>query len=165
MLNIDDYYLGIIKPHKSYYDKKNQYRYLGEESFDPFLELKDYEAMILGVKTLLHKSKNTYFDEYYSRYKNELFYHLEKINNIGIFLDFVRPFQDYYKEEPTIYIQEDIEDDYDQLLDILSHHSYYIAYSKLTRSDAIIILDEKPLAKFREDYFDHLRQKVLKKTK
>ncbi len=156
MFNIQDYYLGVIIPQLSYYQNPQRHRYIGDISFDPFNEIPPIVALTMGEVTLLHKKGENYYDEYYSRYKNELYYKLGETNNLGIILAFAEPFQKYYAEEPVFYNQEDIESDYYKLAEILDKHSYYIAHLKLNKTDAIMTLDDNPIMQVRDDYIKML---------
>lgn len=159
MINLDDYFLGVIIPDSSYYKNPNRVRNIGEVSFDPFSEMSSVLALTMGVPTLLHKVGDVYYDEYYSRWKNELGYKEAEVNSLGIILAFVKPFSDYYDEKPTIYIKEEVERNTQLMEDIFYNHSYYIAHSKLDKSDAIVTIDEEPMEQVRSDYFNFLLEK------
>lgn len=155
MFDINDYYLGVILPTQKYYQSKNYLRYFQGESFDPFYQIPPQLAMITGVATLLHKVESNYYDEYNSIYKNELAYQLGKINNLGIVLAFAKPFQTYYKEEPVIYTQEELENNYFKMEEAFENHAYYITQYKRSKTYAIVQLDMAPMNLV---YYDYLQE-------
>lgn len=159
MLNIDEYYLGVIIAHPSYFTNPKSVRVLYDTSFDPFQELNPVQAVTIGVPTLLHKVEDIYYDEYHSRWNNELGYKLGEINSIGITLAYVKPFKEYYPEKPCVYIKEEVENNPLLMERIFFDHSYYIAHSKLNRRDAIITLDQGPTDAVRIDYLNDLLRK------
>lgn len=172
MLNLDDYYLGVILAHPDYYQNEKRKRLINDVSFDPFISVPPVIAITVGIVTLLHKKKDIYYDEYNSRWENELSYRLKEANPLGITLAYVKPFKDCYHEDPTTYIEEEMEHNPEQLEDALFNHSYYIVHSKLKKKDTIVIAEDNPMNAVQYEYlkdllgpeeFDHLWQKKLKK--
>lgn len=90
MFDVNDYYLGLIFSSPNYYkNKKSKQRLLSCPEADPFCELTKEQALIVGNVVLLRKSNDTYYDEDYSIFRNELSYHLNKPNRLGIVLAYV----------------------------------------------------------------------------
>lgn len=156
MIDLDDYYLGVITVDPSYFNNPKRYRMINDVNYDPFSDLSFAEALIKGVPTLLRKNGEVYYDEYNSRWKNELKYSLGVSNDLGIVLSFVKPFKDYFEEEPVVYIKEEVESDYELMEEIFHNHFYYIARSKLDRSEAIVVVDEGMMYDFHYDYYEYL---------
>lgn len=154
MFDINEYYLGVILAHPTYYNNPKRHRYLGECSFDPFEEVPIAIALTMGVVTLLHKIDDKYFDEYHSIYRNELAYQLNRTNPLGITLAFARPFQDYYDEEPTVYEQEELENDNKKMEEVFNNHNYYIVHNKTNKSYAIVELDTEITKLVTSDYLE-----------
>lgn len=154
MFNINEYYLGVILAHPDYFINPKRHRYYGDVSFDPFDETPPIYALTIGIVTLLHKVEEKYYDEYYSIYKNEIGYQLETTNNLGLTLAYVRPFQDYYKEQPQIYIQEEIEGNTKKLEELYDNHSYYVTHYKYSKDYAIVQLDTEPMKLVTRDYLN-----------
>ena len=152
MFSIDEYYLGVIVAEPSRYDKTSKNRYYQGYSFDPFYNIPLPLAISIGVVTLLHKIENRYYDEYYSIYKNELYYEQNASNSLGIMLVYAKPFRDYYKEEPIIYEQEELENSYKKMEEVFNNHSYYITHNKTKKSYAIVQLDMEPMKLVTRDY-------------
>lgn len=157
-LDIHDYYFGVIVATPEYLESSKRVRLLDGIDYDPFSEITDTEALIFGVTTLLKRETkdgcDSYIDQYNSRYKNELSYQLNSPNRLGIVLAYVKPFTDYYTESPTWYLEEDIRKN-DLLPQIYEEHTYYISYSKLQNSEAIVTLENYEDA-IREEYLIHL---------
>lgn len=156
--SLDQYYLGIIIPELVYYQNSNpkKSRMLNGVSFDPFEEVAPLYALIFGVPTLLRKEDDLYYDEYYSRWKNEVAYQEGEPNLLGIILGYVKPFREYYPEASHTYIKEDVENDPSLMRQLWEEHSFYIAHSRLDRSDAIVLFDEEPMKQLQIDYINHL---------
>lgn len=152
MFSLDDYYLGLILAHPSYYTNPQRKSRLIYETADPFANMPLEQAMIFGVVTLLRKKGETYYDEDYSIYENELAYQLGETNALGISLAHVKPFRDVYHEEATTYIQEDVVEDFEALEEMALTHSYYVMHSKLTKKSAVVINVCEPMESVRYEY-------------
>lgn len=156
MVDINDYYLGVILAHPSYFENpKSINRRLKDMEADPFNSLTFEQAIIIGVPVLLKKSGNYYYDQDYSLYENELRYELGKINSLGINLAYVKPFIDYYSEDVVSYVQEDAIKCPDMLEEMISH-PYYVMHSKITNKDAVVINNFEPLMMVKEEYLENL---------
>lgn len=155
MFNLDDYYLGLIFVGPQYFNNPERKRVIWDISFDPFEEVSQNEAMIFGKVVLLKKKDGIYYDEYYSRYPNELAYQLGEDNKLGIKLVHVKPFAECYHEDVNTYVEEEVFHDYNMTLEMLEH-SYYVIHSKLKKSDAIVINCEDPMEIVRHEYFKDL---------
>lgn len=155
MFNLDDYYLGLIFVRPEYFSNPERKRVIWDVSFDPFHEVSPDVAMIFGKVVLLKKKDDIYYDEYYSRYPNELAYKLGEDNKLGIKLVHVKPFAECYHEEVNIFVEEDVFKDSYMALEMLEH-SYYVIHSKLKKSDAIVINCEEPMEIVRHEYFKDL---------
>lgn len=142
MLDIKDFYIGVLLATPSYYQNLKRFRFVQNISYDPFKDISKTQALIIGIPVLLKYQDGKYFDEYNSRWKNELYYKLGEINELGIFLAHVKPFFECYSDEPVIYIEEEIEEDSELMEEILFTRAYYFAHSKLTNQEALIILNE-----------------------
>lgn len=157
-LDIHDYYFGVIIATPEYLKSSKRVRLLEGIDYDPFSEITDTESLIFGVTTLLKKETidgcDSYIDQYNSRYKNELSYQLNSPNRLGIVLAYVKPFTDYYTESPAWYLEEDIREN-GLLPQIYENHTYYISYSKLQNSEAIITLGNYEEV-IQEEYLIHL---------
>ena len=154
MFDMNEYYLGVILAHPDYFNNPKRHRYYGGVSFDPFAETLPVCALKTGIVTLLHKVEENYYDEYYSRYKNEIAYQLGTSNNLGLILAYARPFQDYYEEQPKIYIQEEIDNNSQKLEELYNNHSYYIVHYKYSKDYAIVQLDMEPMKLVTRDYLN-----------
>lgn len=155
MFDINDYYLGVIIAHPSYFrNPESKKRCMENKEYDPFFSLSFEQAITIGIVTLLRKSGDNYYDEDYSRYKNELCYQEHKTNRYGIMLAYQKPLLDYCYEETEIF---DIESLYDEenLLDALTR-SYYVVHSKLTGEYDVVINDESVFSLVKEDYLKDL---------
>lgn len=152
LFSLDDYYLGLILAHPSYYTNPERKKRCKYEYADPFSGMVLEQAMIFGVVTLLRKKGDHYYDEDYSIYENELAYQLGKTNSLGISLAYVKPFCDVYHENPTTYIQEDVLENFEVLEEMALTHSYYIMHSKLTKKNAIVINVCEPMESVRYEY-------------
>ena len=165
MLDLDDYYLGIIIAHPDYFKNPKRNRFMGKVNFDPFNGKLFEEAIVKGIPTLLRKKNDIYFDEYFSRWKNELGYSLGVANDLGIVLAFVKPFTEYYDQEPVFFIKEDVEEKAQLMEEIFHNYDYYIAHSKLDRSDAIVVVNEDIMYDFHYDYYKYLLEQFNSKEK
>lgn len=168
MLDINDYYIGVLLASPDYYSDNRRFRMFQDVSFDPFQNISVIQSFFSGVPTLLRRDGDKYYDEYYSRWRNEISYHLGKPNDLGITLAHVKPFSECYQEDAVFYIQEDIEDDYWTLEELLLTRSYYITHSKLMNTDAIVILDEEKMVDVIYEYLrstlgDELFQELCNK--
>lgn len=157
MLDLNDYYLGVILAHPSYFiNPKSQNRILQDIEADPFQGIPFPQSLVTGVVVRLRRKDDRYYDEDYSRYKNELCYELGKTNSLGIALAYVKPFTECYPEEAQVYIQEKVLEQPEMLEEMALLNSYYIMHSNLTNTDAIVINDEAPMEKVRQEYLEHL---------
>jgi len=163
MINLEDYYLGVIIADMSYFNNPKRYRTCGNISYDPFNRQPFEVAAVCGVVTLLRKKDDIYYDEFYSRYKNELCYSLNEANKLGIVLAYVRPFLDFYEFNDVYYIKEDIENDVEMNEFILENYEYYISHSKLDKSDNLEIVDSMPMLDFHISYYNYLNDKFDEK--
>ena len=156
MFDINNYYLGVILAHPSYFrNPESKRRRLENKECDPFFSLTFEQAIILGTATLLRRQGDNYYDEDYSRYRNELCYQEKVTNQYGITLAFFKPFSEYFTEEPKIFEEESLFFE-EEIVEELLNHSYYVVYSKLTREYHVIINDEEVLSLVREDYLKDL---------
>lgn len=169
MFSIDDYYIGLIIASPDYLESDARNRFLGDVSFDPFNDLTNQQAIIIGKTVLLKKKDNKFIDEEYSIYENELTYELGKKNKQGIILAHIKPFSECYKDDPVIYVQEDVIDDYETLEEMVLENSYYVIYSKLSKKYAVIINVLEPMDAVRYEYFrkllgEEMFEKMINKT-
>lgn len=156
MFDINNYYLGVILAHPSYFrNPESKRRQLENKECDPFFSLTFEQAIILGTTTLLKKQGDCYYDEYYSRYRNELRYQEKGTNQYGITLAFLKPFSEYFVEEAKIFEEESLFSE-EEIVEELLSHSYYVVSSKLTREYNVIINDENGLSLVKEDYLKDL---------
>lgn len=156
MVNLEDYYIGILLAHPSHSDNcKSEKRCRNYPFMDPFYRTSKEERYIFGVPTLLKKKQEHYYDQEFSLYENEISYQLGEMNSLGIVLAYVKPFVDCYQEEPIVYTEEDTFEREDLFYEMITH-TYYVLHSKLRRKEAIIINDEEPMDKVREEYLQHL---------
>ncbi len=101
-LNLNNYYLGIIKKHPNNY--KNHF--IGNQGWDPFADIEEDIAIEIGVPTIVIKDKDTFRDIRYSRFKGEIKYTLNTYNAKGIMLTHISPFLNYFDDfskYPMIY--------------------------------------------------------------
>lgn len=154
MFDINEYYLGVILAHPEYFNNPKRHRYYGNISFDPFAEMLPICALTTGTVTLMHRVEEKYYDEYYSRYKNEIGYQPGVTNNLGLILAYTRPFQDYYKEQPKIYIQEEIDNNFKKLEELFNNHSYYVTHHKYSKDYAVVQVDIEPMKLVTRDYLN-----------
>lgn len=76
MFDIDDYYLGVVLASPNYYKNSNtQNRLITSPCADPFQHIPMDQALVTGNVVILKKKNDTYYDEEYSIYTNELSYH------------------------------------------------------------------------------------------
>lgn len=161
---IDNYYIGFIQLDPFVYDEFTARRILDEVNYDPFDKINKLNGMIEGDVVLLRKEGDTYYDEYSSRYRNEIKLHLGKTDKHGIRLSYVKKFSDVYKdEEPVILIKEDYEKDLMSVYDLLFESSYFISYSKIDKNYVPITLDENiRMYDVRDEYYDLVFRQPLK---
>lgn len=154
MNNIDNYYLGFIQLDPTVYNRDTARRMIDDVNYDPFCEESEIVGMIQGKVILLRKEGDIFYDEYSSRYKNEIKLKLGKTEKHGIRLTHVKKFTDVYKKKPQILVKEDVENDCSLLYDLLFEHEYYISYSKLDKTYVPVIINEEKMLDVREEYFD-----------
>jgi len=138
---LDKFYLGFIQLNPYVYNTDIARRMLYDVNYDPFCEDHPIYSMIYGNVVLLRREGDNFYDEYSSRYRNEIKYKIGETNKYGIRLSYVKSFTDIYKEEPLVICKEEAEDDYNVQSYLYDNRQYYISHSKLDGSDAIIILD------------------------
>lgn len=161
---IDNYYIGFIQLNPFIYDRYTAKRILDETNYDPFSEDEILSGMIEGAVVLLRKEGNIFYDEYSSRYRNEVKLELGKTNKFGIRLAHIKKFTDVYKKEPLTLVQEDLKkENYNTLCKLLFEHEYYISYSKLNKTYVPITLDDDiRMYDVRDEYFELFYQQPLK---
>jgi len=152
--NLDDYYIGFIQLNPYVYSKEKASRLLDGIDYDPFSEVDPLTGMIQGLVVLLRKEGDIFYDEYSSRYRNEVSYHLGETNKLGIKLTYIKPFQEIYPEPGVIVIKEEVEGNPEALSYLLENYDYYISHSKLDNSDAIVIMDDERMLLVRDEYYD-----------
>lgn len=156
MFDINDYYLGVIIGSPNYYNNKyTQKRLISNLYADPFFGLGKEQLLITGQVVILRKQHDTYYDEEYSIYQNELSYHLGKENRYGIILAYVKPFSDYFSEDVHIYNLKEIEND-DCFFEKILFHSYYVMYTEEINNYSIITNDITYLERMRYGYLKDL---------
>lgn len=156
MFDINDYYLGVILAHPSYFrNPESRMRCVGNAENNPFQLLSFEQAIVIGEATLLRKKGDKYYDEYYSRYKNELCYQEKRTNRFGITLAYQKPFLDYCLEETKIFDQESLFFDEEMVEDAVTR-SYYVVQSKLRDEYNVVINDEDVFSYVKEDYLTEL---------
>lgn len=163
MIDLNNYYLGIIIADMTYFNNKKRYRMIGDVSYDPFDGHPFPVATISGIPTLLRKENDIYYDEHFSRFKNELSYKLNEANNLGIILAYAKPFLEFFDENDAYFIKEDVENDPKINEFIFNNFEYYISHSKLNKSDAVVIIDNMPMLDFHMSYYDYLKEKFDEK--
>lgn len=163
MINLNNYYLGIIITDISYFNNPKRYRMIGDVSYDPFEGKSFPVATVCGIPTLLRWEDDVYYDEFFSRFKNELSYKLNKSNNLGIVLAYVKPFLEFYEKNDSYFIKEEVEGNFKFNEFIFDNYEYYISHSKLDRSDAVVIIDNMPMLDFHMSYYDYLTEKFDEK--
>lgn len=156
MFDINDYYLGLIFANFDYFDNQKALKrlYLYADA-DPFYNMRKENAIVTGNVVLLRKENDRYYDEDHSLYKNELYYKLGEMNDLGIFLIHVKPFKECFHEKVNIYILEEVYED-EELMEEMISHSYYVVYDKTTKEYAVIINVDSPLEIVRNEYFKQL---------
>lgn len=156
MFDINDYYLGLIFSSPNYYkNSKSKQRLFSYPDFDPFWELTKEQSLIVGNIVLLRKRNDTYYDEDYSIFRNELSYHLNKPNRLGIILAYVKPFSECYNDVPKIYNINDINND-DEIIDEIINLPYYVVHYEDNDDYAVIINEDSPLISVRNEYFRNI---------
>ena len=156
MFDINDYYLGLIFSSPNYYkNSKSKQRLFSYPDFDPFWELTKEQSLIVGNIVLLRKKNDTYYDEDYSIFRNELSYHLNKPNRLGIILAYVKPFSECYNDVPKIYNINDINND-DEIIDEIINLPYYVVHYEDNDDYAVIINEDSPLISVRNEYFRNI---------
>ena len=156
MFDINDYYLGLIFSSPNYYkNSKSKQRLFSYPDFDPFWELTKEQSLIVGNIVLLRKKNDTYYDEDYSIFRNELSYHLNKPNRLGIILAYVKPFSECYNDVPKIYNINDINND-DEIIDEIINLPYYVVHYEDNDDYAVIINEGSPLISVRNEYFRNI---------
>lgn len=154
MDKIDNYYLGFIQLDPTVYTRDTARRMIDTINYDPFCEEAEIVGMIQGKVILLRKENDIFYDEYSSRYKNEIKLKLGETEKHGIRLTYVKKFTDVYTEKPLTLVKEEIENDYNAMYDLLFEHEYYISYSKLDKTYVPVIINEEKMLEAREEYFD-----------
>ncbi len=163
---IENYYLGVILAHPTYYRKDRPPRYLDGINFDPFENFFPIEALTYGATTLLYKKGDTFYDEYNSIFKYELAYQLGKVNKERIVLAYYRNVTDYYDEEAPVFIKEEIENNSALMERVFNEYPCYISHSKIDKTDALIIQDGFGHYQIHEDYRNSLfGKKVYQKNR
>lgn len=162
---LEQFYLGFIQLNPYVYRKDVARRLLYGIDYDPFCEDDLVTSMIFGKIVLLRRDGDVFYDEYSSRYKNEIKYRLGETEKHGIRLTYVKKFCDVYKEKPITLIKEETEDFYDVQMYLYDNREYYISHSKLDLTDAIVILDEEPANIVRDEYFKLLNNADNKQKK
>lgn len=163
MRKIDNYYIGFIQLDPFVYDEFTARRILDEANYDPFEGMGRLNGMIEGAVVLLRKEGNIYYDEYSSRYRNEIKLELGKTEKHGIRLTYVKKFTDVYKDEPKTLVKEDVEKDFNELCDLLFEYSYYISYSKIDKTYVPVTLDDNiRMYDVRDEYYELAFQEPLK---
>lgn len=157
MLDINNYYIGVIRASFDYYKNPKNIRMLQGISYDPFKDIPMLEAFAFGVTTLLKKVDNLYYDEHNSRWKNELKYELHQTNTLGISLEYIKPFSECYSEKPTVYIQEELDSNQKLMEYIFQHHSYIVSHSRLYKNEVLMILQEYPML---SAFYKYLRDSI-----
>lgn len=155
MFDINDYYLGVIIAHPSYFENlESEKRRIADVECDPFFSLSFEQSITIGTVVLLRRNGDNYYDEDYSRFPNELCYQENKTNRYGITLAYQKPLLDYCYGEVKIFDRESLFDE-ENLLDALSR-SYYVVHSKLTGEYNVVINVEEVLSFLKEDYLKDL---------
>ncbi len=154
MNTIDNYYLGFIQLNPFVYRRDIATRMIGEINYDPFCEEDEIIGLVQGKVVLCRKEGDVFYDEYSSRYKNEIKLKLGETEKHGIKLTYVKKFTDVYQEEPPTLIKEEVEENYAEMYDLLFEHEYYIAYSKLDKTYVPVIINDEKMLEVREEYFD-----------
>lgn len=153
-IDLNDYYIGFIQLNPYVYKREDAERLLDGINYDPFSEVDPLTGMIEGLVVLLRREGDIFYDEYSSRYKNEVSYHLGETNKFGIKLTYIKPFQEVYPEPGIAAIKEEVEGNPEALEYLLENCDYYISHSKLDRSDAIVIMDDERMLQVRDEYYD-----------
>lgn len=160
---IANFYIGFIQLDPFVYDEFTARRILDETNYDPFEGMDKLSGMIEGAVVLLRKEGNIFYDDYSSRYRNEIKLQLGKTDKHGIRLSYVKKFTDVYKDEPKTMVKEEVEKDYNALCDLLFEDSYYICYSKLDKFYVPITLDDDiRMFDVRDEYYELTFRRPLK---
>lgn len=160
---IDNYYIGFIQLNPFVYDSYTAKRMLDGINYDPFCETNIINGMIEGATVLLRKEGNVFYDEYSSRYKNEIKLKLGETNKHGIRLAYVKKFIDIYKDDPKTLIKEEVEKDFETMYELTSEDSYYISHSILDKTYVPITLDNDiRMEDVREEYYRLFYREPLK---
>lgn len=154
MNEIENYYIGFIQLNPMIYTKDKARRMMDVVNYDPFCEENEIVGMIQGKVVLLRKENDVFYDEYSSRYKNEIKLKLGETEEHGIKLTYVKKFTDVYTKTPKTFIKEEVEENYEILYDVLFEHEYYISYSKLDKTYVPVIIQEEKMLEVRDEYFD-----------
>lgn len=163
MKKIDNYYIGFIQLDPFVYDEFTARRILDEANYDPFEGMGRLNGMIEGDVVLLRKENNIYYDDYSSRYRNEIKLELGKTEKHGIRLSYVKKFTDVYKDEPKTLVKEDVEKNFEELCDLLFEYSYYISYSKIDKTYVPVTLDDNiRMYDVRDEYYELAFRQPLK---
>lgn len=163
MRKIDNYYVGFIQLDPFVYDEFTARRILDEANYDPFEGMGRLNGMIEGAVVLLRKENNIYYDDYSSRYRNEIKLELGKTEKHGIRLSYVKKFTDVYKDEPKTLVKEDVEKNFEELCDLLFEYSYYISYSKIDKTYVPVTLDDNiRMYDVRDEYYELAFRQPLK---
>lgn len=148
-LNLQDYYLGIIK-----YNPNNcaaNKLYLDE---GPFIEDEEtLETYIsTGIPTVLIKEKDSFRDILLNRFRKELSYQLNNYNKKGIMLTHVEPFLNYYDDlskYPMIYTESE-----NPLIVQLQDFLPYLILPLYDGSEKIYLQDMEPFDNFYDCYIN-----------
>lgn len=163
MRKIDNYYVGFIQLDPFVYDEFTARRILDEANYDPFEGMGRLNGMIEGAVVLLRKENNIYYDDYSSRYRNEIKLELGKTEKHSIRLSYVKKFTDVYKDEPKTLVKEDVEKNFEELCDLLFEYSYYISYSKIDKTYVPVTLDDNiRMYDVRDEYYELAFRQPLK---
>lgn len=160
---IANFYIGFIQLDPFVYDEFTARRILDEANYDPFEGMGRLNGMIEGDVVLLRKENNIYYDDYSSRYRNEIKLELGKTEKHGIRLSYVKKFTDVYKDEPKTLVKEDVEKNFEELCDLLFEYSYYISYSKIDKTYVPVTLDDNiRMYDVRDEYYELAFRQPLK---
>lgn len=153
MFNINDFYLGLIFPTPEYFtNSRSRNRLINYPESDPFSELEEKEALVLGQVVLLKKNGDKYSDEEYSIFENELTYKLGETNRLGINLAYVKPFLDYF-DDSYIVISHDATCLDERLLEFAYSQPYYVCYYNSSNKYHIVINELHTMDDVRFDFF------------
>lgn len=153
MIDLSNYYLGLIQLNPFEYDRTKARRMIGDINYDPFSDIDILTGFIQGLVILLKKENDKYIDEYSSRYKNEIKYELNKTNNYGVKLTYVKPFTEVYTTPTKLFIKEDLEDN-PELFEEMLDYEYVIQYSKIEKEAVPVIINDSLMHTVREEYYE-----------